>query len=57
MTYTRDQQNVYCSRCRKKVRMVKCPKCNGKGRTATTQCPNCNNTGYKCENGVNDRYH
>lgn len=44
--------------CRKKVRMVKCPKCDGRGGGGwTNKCPQCNGTGYVCEHGTNDPYH
>ncbi len=56
MAYTRDQDQ-YCGKCKKKTKHVRCPRCNGKGGSLTTQCRHCGNSGYKCENGVNDQYH
>ena len=56
MGYAGDRQ-MHCSKEGKKTKHVKCSKCNGKGGGATTQCSHCQNSGYKCENGVNDRWH
>jgi len=56
MGYSGDRY-ANCKKCGKKTKFKRCPKCNGKGRTVTTQCPHCQDTGYKCENGMNDRWH
>ena len=50
-------KDQYCSKERKKTRWVRCPHCNGRGDTWTTQCGNKCDAGYKCQNGVNDKWH
>lgn len=47
----------HCGKCGKKMRFVRCPQCRGQGGRLTTQCNHCQNSGYKCERGVNDRWH
>lgn len=56
--YSGDKR-MYCSSkdCRKQTRWVRCPNCNGRGPTWTTTCKNNCDAGYKCENGVRDRFH
>ena len=49
--------DAFCRKCGKKTRRVRCPRCKGKGRTATTTCHPCDNTGSKCQNGVNEQFH
>ena len=46
-----------CEKCKKRTRHVKCPKCNGRGKTLTTHRGNCGNTRSECENGQKDRFH
>jgi len=42
-------QDMYCPKCRKKVRMVRCEVCKGHGRTPATQCRKaCNMRGWLC---------
>jgi hypothetical protein len=53
--YSGDRQR-HCSKCGKQTKHVRCPRCNGK-RPAFTNCSHCGNSDYKCEKGVNDRYH
>lgn len=53
-TGNRDQR---CGKCKKTTRFVRCPKCEGKGGSWSTQCHHCGSTGYKCEKGIHDRYH
>lgn len=57
MAYTTDRRDHYCAKCRKKVTLVRCNKCNGKGAGLTTHCSYCNNTGYACQYGNGDKYH
>jgi hypothetical protein len=56
--YTGDRY-AYCSskKCHKKTKFVRCSNCNGKGPTQWTTCSNNCDSGYKCENGKNDRNH
>jgi hypothetical protein len=55
MTYRGDKYE-YCRKCGKKTKHVRCPSCKG-NRPVATRCGHCANKDYKCENGVNDRYH
>lgn len=57
MAYTGDKSGAYCSTCKKKVRLIRCEACKGKGGGWTTQCSACGNSGYNCENGRGNRYH
>ncbi|WP_327695988.1 MULTISPECIES: hypothetical protein [unclassified Streptomyces] len=56
MSYTRDK-DVYCGdrRCRKKVRAVRCPRCDGKVGPWTT-CRRCGGSGYVCANSTDDHH-
>lgn len=56
--YTGDRY-AYCSskKCRKKTKWVRCPHCKGRGSTGWTRCGNNCDSGYKCENGISDRFH
>jgi hypothetical protein len=53
--YTGDKYQ-WCGKCGKKTKFKRCPKCDGKVGPSTT-CRHCDNTGYKCENGMNDPGH
>lgn len=52
-------RDMYCNdrKCRKRTRHKRCPNCDGHGGGATTHCAWCKNSGYKCENGMSDKYH
>ena len=54
--YTRDKDG-YCNKCRKKVRLVRCWKCQGKVTGTSTTDKVCNNTGYTCQHGAGDQHH
>ncbi len=59
MGYSGDKYQ-HCPKCRKKTKWVRCPQppgCNGNGTTSWTTCGNGCDAGYKCENGVRDKYH
>lgn len=46
MTVVKD---MYCPRCRKTVRMIRCEVCKGQGRTWGAQCRKaCNMHGWLC---------
>jgi hypothetical protein len=55
MGYSGDR-DMYCNKCKKKMKHVRCPNCKG-NPPAFTRCSWCGNSGYKCSNGANDRYH
>ncbi len=56
MGYSGDR-DMYCGKCKKTMRFVRCPRCNGKGGGAMSQCRHCANTGYKCSAAPSDAYH
>lgn len=56
MGYSGDR-DMYCGTCKKKIKFVRCPQCNGKGGGMTSQCRHCSNSGYKCSAAPHDRYH
>jgi len=49
-------RDMHCRKCGKRTRHKRCPRCEGKVGSWTT-CGHCGNTGYKCENGMNDSGH
>lgn len=58
MAYTTDRKNQICRKCHgRKVTLVRCPNCRGKGGGMASQCSMCQNSGYVCENQRGDRYH
>ncbi|MFE3636505.1 hypothetical protein [Streptomyces cellostaticus] len=56
MRYTGDKY-VHCGdrRCGKRVRAVRCPRCDGRVGPHTT-CRRCGNTGYVCPNSTDDHH-
>lgn len=58
MVYRRDKYEFcYSKNCKKKSKWIKCPNCNGQGSRTSSHCGNNCKDGYKCENGVNDKWH
>jgi hypothetical protein len=56
VAYTGDR-DMWCGKEKKKTKHTRCPHCNGKGNTLTTQCGWHCQSGYWCSNGVGDRWH
>lgn len=56
MRYQGDRTGVQCKDCKEKVKIVRCPKCNGVGGGLTTHCSRCKSSGYVCEN-AKDQWH
>ena len=56
MRYTGDK-DIHCGdrACRKRVRAIRCPRCQGRVGPMTT-CRRCGNTGYVCPNS-RDEHH
>ena len=59
MPYTGDKYQ-FCGNsktCRKRTKWLRCPHCNGKGSGNWSTCGNNCDGGYKCENGIRDKFH
>jgi hypothetical protein len=54
--YTRDYDG-YCRKCGKRVRYIRCTKCDGKVSGTWSSCKRCKNTGYVCSNKPYDDFH
>ena len=56
--FSDDKIGEYCKTCARRTRHKLCSSCRGKGKPmGGTRCYMCQGSGYKCENGLTDRYH